>query len=106
MGGLVCVWAEANITQTTNTSQTLSCSGLPAAITPSANRILLAWGGWARSVNIPMTCTVTTSNTILLAAVLTANAGNPTAVNANTGNPFDSGSTAGIFAGFTIWYPL
>lgn len=104
--GIAVVWAEANITAATNSSNTLSCSGLPAAVTPSANRILIAWGGFVRALNCPMSVTVTTSNTILLSPLLTANASNPTAVNANTSNPFDSSSTAGIYAGFSISYSL
>jgi hypothetical protein len=106
VGGLVCVWADATISAATNASNTLSCSGLPAAITPTVNRIVESWGGFVRAVNCPMTCTITTANTILLAAVFTANAANPTAVNANVANPFDTASTAGIFAGWVIWYPL
>jgi hypothetical protein len=104
--GIAVVWAEANITGASVIPGTLTCSGLPAAVTPSANRILIAWGGWVRGVNCPMTVTVTTSNTILLAAILTVNAVNPTGVTANPANPFDGSSTAGIFSGFTITYPL
>jgi hypothetical protein len=106
VGGLVCIWAEANILAVSNSSGNLSCSGLPAAITPSANRIVMSWGGEVRGVNCPMTCTMTTSNTILLAPVLTANASNPTAVNANVANAFDSASNIGIYSGWAIWYPL
>lgn len=100
-GTQVTIWADANITGTSNAGGGITCSGLPAAITPSSARIVpcvaISNGGAAQQLG---NANIQPGGTIIL--------GVATASGSNTiiGSFFGASLTCGIFGGWSITYSL
>jgi hypothetical protein len=103
-GTQVTIWADAAITANTNANGFISASGLPAAITPSSNRIVPCAGFTLTLSPYSGLVTVNTGGTMTLALLATVTGTNPVQILGN-GN-FLTANTCGISAGFSITYSL
>jgi hypothetical protein len=102
-GALVSLYCNTAITGTTSSANSISASGLPAAITPSVLRIIpcLAYASGYGNGYVLGYAQVNTSNTITI-ALLSIAATNSPIIYQN----FPAASTAGLPQGWAITYSL
>ena len=105
-GTQVTIWANAAITGTATGAAGITASALPAAITPSSNRIVACGALEDNSVlgGILGQVTITSGGTIAITLMKTQAGANP--VEVVGGGTFTGAGTAGILAGWSITYSL
>lgn len=106
VGGNAFIWVDANITGTSNATNDISFSALPAAITPAATRYAFCYGvnnagggGYAGVVQ------VLNAGTMIL-SLLSGSFGGIGMVGISPGATFTNTGAKGVLAGWTITYPL
>ncbi len=105
-GTQVTVWCDANITGTASNNTTISCSGLPAAITPSSTRqvacVGLESGSSTGVCGLLGSAQITSGGTIIIGLAEPISTG---VTPIQTGN-FQNSGTCGLLAGWSITYSL